>query len=91
MPKAYCAQCGAPIRIIRNSAGQWQHGHCAFHQFSLRMPEGFIARAFASLRQRVEAAPDMTKYDWRRNNPRITNDQNQTPPPQPLGALLPPS
>jgi hypothetical protein len=61
LPKAYCTFCGQPVRIVRDSTGEWVHGRCQWHEFSKRMPQGFIERAFASLRAAVEAAPDWRK------------------------------
>ena len=58
--KAFCFQCGRPVRMEFRD-GQWRYGHCQIHEWAKRMPEGFIERAFASLREAVEVAPGFRK------------------------------
>ena len=63
MPRAFCCECGQPVRIVREQDGSWAHGRCQYHQWARRMPEGFVERAFASLKAAVEAAPE--RNHWR--------------------------
>lgn len=60
--KAYCVECGRPVRMVRNRDGGWEHGRCQWHQFALRMPQGFVDRAFEAMKAAVEAAPDISQW-----------------------------
>jgi hypothetical protein len=54
--KAFCCDCGRPVRLTLGKGGKWLPGRCALHPAARRYSAGYAQKAFAAMRATVAAA-----------------------------------